>query len=140
MSPPHHVLLLGGSGKVAQLLTPMLLRRSWAVTSIIRDPGQVDALKKLGEGEGLDGKLLNVRVWSIEEVKSDEKAKELIDEVKPDYVVFSAGAGGKGPPERVCVLFFVFFLGLSPSHAPPFILFEPFHEEQYIDRYPKPGR
>ncbi|KAI8629788.1 NAD dependent epimerase/dehydratase [Xylariaceae sp. FL1651] len=93
----HHVLLLGGSGKVAQLLTPMLLQRSWTVTSVIRNPDQVADLQKLGENQR--GKL-NVLVRSLEEVKSDEQAKSVIDEVKPDYVVFSAGAGGKGPPER----------------------------------------
>ncbi len=94
----HHILLLGGSGKVAQLLTPMLLQRSWTVTSIIRNPGQIANLQKLGENQS--GKL-NVLVRSLEEVKSDEQAKSIINEVKPDYVVWSAGAGGKGPPERV---------------------------------------
>ncbi|KAI1502488.1 NAD dependent epimerase/dehydratase [Biscogniauxia marginata] len=93
----HHVLLLGGSGKVAQLLTPLLLQRSWSVTSIIRNPDQVANLQKLGEN--LSGKL-NVLVRSLEEIKSEGQAKSLIDEVKPDYVVWSAGAGGKGAPER----------------------------------------
>ncbi|KAI1321538.1 NAD dependent epimerase/dehydratase [Xylariaceae sp. FL0255] len=97
MASTHHVLLLGGSGKVSQFLTPMLLQRSWTVTSIIRNPDQVANLQKLAEGQS--GKL-NVRVWSLEDVKSDEQAKGLIDEVKPDYVVWSAGAGGKGAPER----------------------------------------
>ncbi|KAI1821131.1 NAD dependent epimerase/dehydratase [Xylaria intraflava] len=95
--PAHHVLLLGGSGKVARLLTPMLLQRSWTVTSIIRDPAQTADLQKLGEGQGGQ---LNVLVRSLEEVKSDAQAKRVIDEVKPDYVVWSAGAGGKGAPER----------------------------------------
>ncbi|KAI1127441.1 NAD dependent epimerase/dehydratase [Nemania abortiva] len=93
----HHVLLLGGSGKVAQLMTPMLLQRSWTVTSIIRNPDQIANLQKLGEGQS--GKL-NVLVRSLEDVKSDAQAKSIIDEVKPDYVVWSAGAGGKGAPER----------------------------------------
>ncbi|KAI1137383.1 NAD(P)-binding protein [Hypoxylon sp. FL0543] len=93
----HNVLLLGGSGKVAQLLTPLLLQRAWNVTSIIRDPAQVANLERLGEGQA--GKL-NVLVRSLEDVTSDAQAKSLIDEVKPDYVVWSAGAGGKGPPER----------------------------------------
>ncbi|KAI2627876.1 NAD(P)-binding protein [Hypomontagnella submonticulosa] len=97
MSSLHNVLLLGGSGKVAQLLTPLLLQRSWNVTSIIRDPAQVANLQKLGEGQA--GKL-NVLVRSLEDVTSDAQAKSLIDEVKPDYVVWSAGAGGKGGPER----------------------------------------
>ncbi|KAI1423204.1 NAD dependent epimerase/dehydratase [Xylaria sp. FL1777] len=93
----HHILLLGGSGKVAQLLTPMLLKRSWTVTSIIRNPDQIANLQKLGENQS--GKL-NVLVRSLEEVKSDEQAQTIINEVKPDYVVWSAGAGGKGAPER----------------------------------------
>jgi len=88
----HHVLLLGGHGKVAQLLTPLLLRRSWAVTSVIRNPDQVPAVQKLQESvdESKRGKL-NVLVRSIEDVKSEMQAKAIIDEVKPDYVVWSAG-------------------------------------------------
>ncbi|KAI0170091.1 NAD dependent epimerase/dehydratase [Pestalotiopsis sp. NC0098] len=93
----NHVLLLGGSGKIAQLLTPLLLQRSWNVTSIIRNPDQVANLQKLGESQS--GKL-NVLVRSLEDVKSEAQAKTLIDEVKPNYVVWSAGAGGKGAPER----------------------------------------
>ncbi|OIW28142.1 NAD dependent epimerase/dehydratase, partial [Coniochaeta ligniaria NRRL 30616] len=93
----HHVLLLGGHGKVAQYLTPLLLQRSWTVTSIIRNRDHVHDLKKLGENK--PGKL-NVLVRSLEDVKSDSQAKSLIDEVNPDYVVWSAGAGGKGGPER----------------------------------------
>ncbi|KAF7537193.1 hypothetical protein G7054_g3882 [Neopestalotiopsis clavispora] len=93
----NHVLLLGGSGKIAQLLTPLLLQRSWTVTSIIRNPDQVANLQKLGENQS--GKL-NVLVRSLEDVKSESQAQSLIDEVKPNYVVWSAGAGGKGAPER----------------------------------------
>lgn len=84
----NHVLLLGGSGKIAQLLTPLLLQRSWNVTSIIRNPDQVANLQKLGESQS--GKL-NVLVRSLEDVKSEAQAKTLIDEVKPNYVVWSAG-------------------------------------------------
>lgn len=94
----HHVLLLGGNGKVARYLTPLLLRRSWRVTSIIRSHDQVQDLKRLGEGQ--PGKL-EVLVRSLEDVKSDSHARSLIDEVRPDYIVWSAGAGGKGGPERV---------------------------------------
>lgn len=94
----HHVLLLGGHGKIAQHLTPLLLQRSWTVTSIIRNPDQVPAVKRLGENQ--KGKL-DVLVRSLEDVKSEGQAKSLLDEVKPDYVVWSAGAGGKGGPERV---------------------------------------
>lgn len=98
MSGAQHVLLLGGSGKISQLLTPMLLKRSWTVTSVIRNPDQVACLEKLGENQS--GKL-NVLVRSLEDIKSEAEAKSLLDEVKPSYVVWSAGAGGKGGPERV---------------------------------------
>lgn len=87
MSSPH-VLLLGGSGKIAQLLTPMLLQRAWSVTSVIRNPEQAAGLEKLGEGH--QGKL-NVLVRSVEDVKSEAQAQSLLDEVKPSYVVWSAG-------------------------------------------------
>lgn len=39
-------------------------------------------------------------VRSIDDVKSESQAKAVLDEVKPDYVVWSAGAAGKGAPER----------------------------------------
>lgn len=84
----NHVLLLGGSGKVSQLLTPLLLQRSWTVTSIIRNPDQVANLERLGVNQ--KGKL-NVLVRSLDDVKSEAQAKSIIDEVKPNYVVWSAG-------------------------------------------------
>lgn len=96
-----HVLVLGGHGKISQLLTPILLKKSWTVTSIIRTEEQIPAIKKLGES--LQGKL-NVLVRSIEEVKSESQAKSILDEVNPDYVFWSAGAGGRGGAERVCRL------------------------------------
>jgi len=100
-SAPHHVLLIGGSGKVAKLLTPLLLKRSWTVTSVIRNPDHVADLQKLGDSSSSSssGKL-NVLVRSVEDVKSVGDATSILDEVGADYIVWSAGAGGKGPPER----------------------------------------
>lgn len=97
----RHVLILGGHGKVSQLLTPLLLKKSWAVTSVIRTEEQVPTIKKLGDS--LQGKL-SVLVRSLEDVKSESQAKAILDEVKPDYVVWSAGAGGRGGPEKVRTL------------------------------------
>ncbi|KAH7150396.1 hypothetical protein B0J13DRAFT_288067 [Dactylonectria estremocensis] len=93
----HHVLVLGGHGKIAQLLTPLLLKRSWTVTSVIRAEEQVPAIEKLGSG--LPGKL-NVLVRSIDDVDSEDRALKILNEVKPDYIAWSAGAGGKGGAER----------------------------------------
>lgn len=114
---PHHVLVIGGHGKIAQLLTPLLLRRSWTVTSLIRAQEQAPAIERLGSG--LPG-TLNVLVRSIDEVDSQERAASILNEVKPDYVAWSAGehpyaprsssprgadgitgAGGKGGAEMV---------------------------------------
>lgn len=96
---PHHVLLLGGHGKVAQLLTPLLLRRSWDVTSVIRSEDQALALQKLAAStaraddhiSGEDPGKLRVLVRSLEEVKSEGDARRVIEEVGADYVVWSAG-------------------------------------------------
>ncbi|KAK9435612.1 NAD dependent epimerase/dehydratase [Metarhizium brunneum] len=96
MASSHHVLLIGGHGKIAQLLTPLLLKRSWTVTSMIRTQEQAPAIEKLGSG--LPGKL-HVLVSSVGEVSTQERAAAILNNVKPDYVAWSAGAGGKGGPE-----------------------------------------
>lgn len=87
MSSPS-VLLIGGHGKISMLLTPMLLKQSWNVTSLIRNPDQAEEIRALGTG--LKGKL-DVLIDSLDEVKSDKQAQNVIDQVKPDYVVWSAG-------------------------------------------------
>jgi hypothetical protein len=92
----HHILLIGGHGKVAQLLTPLLLAKSWSVTSMIRTASQRPEIEKLGQGQ--PGKL-NVLVSSVADVKSEGDAKSILEQVKPDWVVWSAGAGGKGGAE-----------------------------------------
>jgi nucleoside-diphosphate-sugar epimerase len=94
----RHVLILGGHGKVSQLLTPLLLKRAWTVTSVIRTPDQIPAIEALAP-PSTPGKL-TVLVRSIDDVTSKDKAAALLREVKPDYVAWSAGAGGKGGPER----------------------------------------
>ncbi|KAI9810733.1 MAG: hypothetical protein M1827_006071 [Pycnora praestabilis] len=91
------VLLIGGHGKVSLLLTPRLLSRSWNVTSIIRDASQTEEI--LARGKGQPGKI-DVLVRSLDDIKSDQDAQKVLDEVKPDYVVWSAGAGGKGGSQR----------------------------------------
>lgn len=101
----HNVLLIGGHGKVhslqhvifpyvyvyyqvSQLLTPLLLAKSWNVTSMIRTAEQKPVIEKLGSGQ--PGKL-NVLVSSVADVKSEADAKKILDQVKPDWVVWSAG-------------------------------------------------
>lgn len=83
-----HVLLLGGHGKVAMLLTPLLLARNWNVTSVVRNPEHEPEILNLGKGQ--KGKV-EVLLSSLEEVKQPADAKKILDTVKPDYVVWSAG-------------------------------------------------
>lgn len=88
MSAPGHVLVLGGNGRISRILTADLLEQSWSVTSLIRDAGQIDDLKKIGDG--LPGKL-NFIVKDLEDVSSLDKAQSIIDEVKPTAIFWSAG-------------------------------------------------
>jgi hypothetical protein len=96
---PPRILLLGGHGKVSLLLTPKIVFRSWNLTSVIRNPDQKAAI--LEAGENGPGKV-DVLVASIEDVKSDADAKKILDMVKPDWVVWSAGPSFNPSQRRVC--------------------------------------
>ncbi|EPS39112.1 hypothetical protein H072_7115 [Dactylellina haptotyla CBS 200.50] len=96
MSVPH-VLILGGHGQVALRLTPLLLQKAWRVTSVIRNKDHESDITATAKTHREN---LNVLVESLEEVKSSNDAARVLDQVKPDYVVWSAGAGGKGGPVR----------------------------------------
>lgn len=82
------VLLIGGHGKIALHLTPLLLSKSWNVTSLIRNPEHEAEISKLGEGR--PGKI-NVLVDSLDDISSDGDAKRVLDKVDPDIVIWSAG-------------------------------------------------
>lgn len=82
------VLLLGGHGKIALYLTPLLLARAWSVTSVIRNAEHEREILKLGEGQ--PGKL-SVLLSSLDHVKSQADAQAILDQVRPEYVVWAAG-------------------------------------------------
>lgn len=98
---PPHILLIGGHGKIAQLLTPLLLARSWSVTSVIRSAEQEDTIRKLGIGQP---GTLKVLVKSVEEVRVEADARSVVEGVGADWVVWSAGAGGRGGPDRTIAI------------------------------------
>ncbi|KAM0330752.1 hypothetical protein ACHAQA_003705 [Verticillium albo-atrum] len=97
-----HVLILGGHGKIAQHLTPLLLRASHTVTSVIRADDQAPTIRGLAPADAKG--TLNVLIRSLEDVTSQDRAQAILSEVNPDTVVFSAGAGGKGDPERTRII------------------------------------
>ncbi|RMZ91709.1 hypothetical protein DV736_g1036, partial [Chaetothyriales sp. CBS 134916] len=93
----NKVLLLGGHGKIALKLTPLLLAKSWSVTSVVRNPDHKEEI--LDTGKGHPGHL-DVLIDSLDDVTEEAAAKRVLDQVKPTIVVWSAGAGGKGGPAR----------------------------------------
>ncbi|KAK0511881.1 hypothetical protein JMJ35_005731 [Cladonia borealis] len=94
---PPRVLLIGGHGKISQLLTPLILSRSWYLTSLIRDPAQTPTITALAKDHPTN---LSILVTSIEEIKTQSQAQAILSSTKPTYIIFSAGAGGKGGPSR----------------------------------------
>ncbi|MBT9256883.1 SDR family oxidoreductase [Phycicoccus sp. MAQZ13P-2] len=81
------ILTIGGHGKVARHLTPLLTERSHEVTAVIRNPEHTADV----EADGATAKVADVQSMST---------AELADLVRGhDAVVWSAGAGG-GDPER----------------------------------------
>ena len=82
------VLLLGGHGKVALHLTPLLLARQWHVTSVVRNLDHEQEILELGKDQ--PGKI-NVLIESLDNVKSEADAQKVLDKVKPEIVIWSAG-------------------------------------------------
>jgi nucleoside-diphosphate-sugar epimerase len=97
ISSPH-ILLLGGHGKVSLLLTPLLISRNWHVTSLIRNASQKDDILKAAGSKAASH--LSTLVSSLEDIQSVSSASKIISTVKPDWIIWSAGAGGKGGPSR----------------------------------------
>lgn len=73
------------------LLQPLLLAKKWNVVSVVRNPDQESEILKLGEGK--PGKI-QVLVDSLDDVEDISHAHKVLDQVKPDYVVWSAGRPG----------------------------------------------
>lgn len=86
-----HVVIIGGHGKVALRLAPLLVDAGHDVTSIVRNPDHADDVAAAGG---------TARVADVERLDRAGFA-ELLAGV--DAVVWSAGAGG-GSPERTYAL------------------------------------
>lgn len=82
------IVIVGGHGKVAMLVAPLLVQAGHEVVSLIRDPAQADDVAATGAVPLL---------LSVEEASEAELAGAFTG---ADAVVWSAGAGGKGGPER----------------------------------------
>jgi hypothetical protein len=69
-------------------MIPKLIARNWNVTAVIRNPDQKADI--LDAGKNGSGKI-DVLVESLEDVKSDNDAKRILELVKPNWVIWSAG-------------------------------------------------
>lgn len=81
------ILIIGGHGKVARLLTPLLVESSHEVTAVVRNPDHVSDV----EADGASALVADVQAMDAAELT------KMMDGV--DAVVWSAGAGG-GEPSR----------------------------------------
>ncbi|WP_115046061.1 SDR family oxidoreductase [Xanthomonas arboricola] len=76
------IVLIGGHGKVARLLTPLLVRGGHSVTALFRNPAHADDV--IADGA-------TPQPFDIEQADTDAIAAQLAGH---DAVVWSAGAGG----------------------------------------------
>ncbi|MGB3184458.1 MAG: SDR family oxidoreductase [Ornithinimicrobium sp.] len=81
------ILLIGGHGKVARLLTPLLVDASHQVSAVIRNPDHAVDIT----GDGAEPVVADVQSMSTDEIADAARGHELI--------IWAAGAGG-GSPER----------------------------------------
>ena len=85
-----NVTIIGGHGKVALLAEPLLVERGHAVNALIRRPEQSEDIVTRGA---------NPVVADITALSTEEMAK-LFKDLHTEVLVWSAGAGGVGGPER----------------------------------------
>lgn len=81
------IAIVGGHGKVAMLLTPLLVEREHSVTALIRDPAQARDVEAVGA---------TPLVADVEALDTAGIAEVIAGH---DALVWAAGAGG-GNPER----------------------------------------
>ncbi|HEU5127977.1 MAG TPA: NAD(P)-binding oxidoreductase [Glycomyces sp.] len=83
-----HIVIAGGHGKIALLLTEILAARGYAVTGLVRNPDHTEDIESIG-GRPI---VLDLEQADVEHVAG------LLDGV--DAVVFAAGAGPGSGAER----------------------------------------
>lgn len=82
------IVIIGGHGKVALLLAPLLAARGDEVVGLVRNPAHFTEVTTAGA---------EPRLLSVEDAGVDALTAAFAG---ADAIVWSAGAGGKGGPER----------------------------------------
>ncbi|TPX55531.1 hypothetical protein PhCBS80983_g05245 [Powellomyces hirtus] len=83
------VLVLGGNGNVAKLMTRLMLAKGWHVISVIRAPSQSASLS-ISLGSTNSGHLDFRTVDFLSTTSSS--AKDLLQDVRPDIIVWAAAS------------------------------------------------
>lgn len=93
MKAKKNVLIFGGHGGVARALTPLLVKNSHKVHSIIRNPEQIPDIKKLGAHPILQ----DLQLATVETLV------KIIKDTKAEVLVWAAGAtfGDPSLPELI---------------------------------------
>ncbi|MBG0562247.1 SDR family oxidoreductase [Actinoplanes sp. NEAU-A11] len=87
----RRVLVVGGHGKVARLLLPLLVAAGYEATAVFRNPGHQAEVAETGA---------TPLVADVEQLEIDALAELLAGH---DAIVWSAGAGGGNPPRTYAV-------------------------------------
>ncbi len=82
------IIIIGGHGKIARKVTPLLVEDGHSVSSVIRNPDQTADLTKLG-AEPVVADVQRLQEHELEDVLRGH-----------DVVIWAAGAGGGGDAEQ----------------------------------------
>ncbi|KAJ1022506.1 hypothetical protein NDA16_003495 [Ustilago loliicola] len=93
-STPLSIFVVDGHGKVALHFTRQATARGHKVFSMIRQPEHASDLPAGASSESIQPVVASLEQSSVSDIAS------LFTKYSPNVILFSAGAGGKGGPER----------------------------------------
>uniref|UniRef100_V5EVP3 Uncharacterized protein n=1 Tax=Kalmanozyma brasiliensis (strain GHG001) TaxID=1365824 RepID=V5EVP3_KALBG len=93
-SAPLSIFVIGGHGKVALHFTRIAASRGHKVFSMIRQPEHASDLPTGSSADTVQPVVASLEQSSVSDIAS------LFTKYSPNVVLFAAGAGGKGGPER----------------------------------------
>jgi hypothetical protein len=91
------VLVLGGHGSIAMLITSRMLALSWPVTSVIRASHQQKDVHRLAKDQ--PGTVTTL-MQDLSMCTNESEARVILDQVQPNYIVWAAGTTKLGLPEK----------------------------------------
>ncbi|SAM83396.1 related to UPF0659 protein C216.03 [Ustilago bromivora] len=93
-STPLSIFVIGGQGKVALHFTRQAAARGHKIFSMIRQPENASDLPSGPTSDSVQPVIASLEQSSVSDIAS------LFTKYSPNIILFSAGAGGKGGPER----------------------------------------